>query len=863
MKYVYATNVSIPGTVGKVKFNIVKWGLYPGPGIACVHDSVLPKLLQSGCVEISREDYDKAMRGIKIVVPSCHSIRKSFRPLAVVLAYHSKDIKLCMRLLEWIAELGKNDNQLFLISGRSSTEAEDDLVQSVAKNAFSVVNLIKQHVGDELGWPGAPNAMFGAAASYMAANLQTAWLWLEPDCVFLKPDALGTLQKEYYAAGKRYMGAIQNKFLAGVAVYPRDAYKDFALHVKSTTIPWDVLGGDAILKQSHITNLIQHEWGESGSAPPVFKDLSRIRPEAVLFHRCKDGSLIDVLASARQSSPRMDVQKAKQTTESHKEEQRKAEPSDDKQDKKVVQPRIAVDGIDWTIIVTSYNRQHLLRRAIESCSYARGAHVIITSTSTSDAAKAAERSYASKHDVLAFGNRLSANASWLAGACKAKTKMVTILHDDDVITPAAAEAVTAALANGCDLVRWATTIGPQRDRIWQETMWRNGCNRSSQILCELCSYGQLAVSPVSGAYRQDVCVEALKEAEDNLGSEFEMRKGFVVGNDLLLWLRAAERSNKVWYSDDPGCNFGTEESTTAKEKHNGFKTLLAFYDRLREYYFSTHKVRMRNLLDGAKICVMCYLPPRSYPGFRSFIQNISDAKPSLPVLWYSDEPTENSEGMNIGDVIKVAGTSQLDGFRNLVAYKSIIAAHYFFEGIRLASSMGYDYAINLEADCRVSAGWDVKIIEEFSQWPWPAAFAGSPMIWRKSRSGEAVERSIDEYIKDHKIANPPSIISDDGNGGASLYPNGALAVYDVQQVLRIFRRYKKDWNQTMTAVAPYDAEIGRNAIISWAHNATRFVCPLPSVHSTYATDITGDEARMNLLKAGKVVAVHPIKSDTI
>lgn len=218
------------------------------------------------------------------------------RPLTIVLGFHHGDADMASDLLKWIEQLGPyKSHRILLVSNASCTAEDDSKVIASANSAFGKVDFVKQDKRLNLGWPGEANALIGIAMRYVYMYIKTPWLWLEPDAVPLKPQWLDLLQKEYLAAGKPYMGALQKMFLAGVAIYPWDAILDFTQHISSTVAAWDQLGGSVIVSKSRITDLIQHDWGSAPDNAPTFTDLSRINPKAVLFHRCKDGSLIRIL----------------------------------------------------------------------------------------------------------------------------------------------------------------------------------------------------------------------------------------------------------------------------------------------------------------------------------------------------------------------------------------------------------------------------------------------------------------------------------------------------------------------------------------------------------------------------------------
>lgn len=139
------------------------------------------------------------------------------------------------------------------------------------------------------------------------------WLWLEPDCVPLSKNWVGTLAEAYQSSPKRFLGAQVLKeqltqgppHMAGPGIYPPDAYAGIKELLKVGD-HFDLSIAPYVLPRSSNTHLIQHFWGKPDLAP-TFKlqryeqdpenvlPLAFLRPGAVLFHRCKDGSLINLL----------------------------------------------------------------------------------------------------------------------------------------------------------------------------------------------------------------------------------------------------------------------------------------------------------------------------------------------------------------------------------------------------------------------------------------------------------------------------------------------------------------------------------------------------------------------------------------
>lgn len=222
--------------------------------------------------------------------------------MLLVIPFCEKDRLAAIRLLEWIGQLGKDNWHHTCLIVAASTVEQSELYGMIntAKGIFGGVLGLKQVHSDERGWPMSCNAMFRTTIDYIEREACTPFFWCEPDCVPLVPDWLTKIEQAYQKGGKPFMGVIYDQpwpHLTGCAVYPPDYRKINPEALKADKQPWDVVAPDTVMPLTHSTSLIQHVWGK-GKEPPTFNgddSLSIISKDAVLFHRCKDDTLITAL----------------------------------------------------------------------------------------------------------------------------------------------------------------------------------------------------------------------------------------------------------------------------------------------------------------------------------------------------------------------------------------------------------------------------------------------------------------------------------------------------------------------------------------------------------------------------------------
>lgn len=235
-------------------------------------------------------------------------------PIICVIPYCQKDLELAKNLLKWIGELnGCGCHSCVLIADSNVSKEERLALKELAIPSFFHVESLPVNIST-FGF--APNHMFMSAAQQMMLKFKQPWLWLEPDAVPLREGWLDAISKAYDLSPKRFLGSLISAdqpglpatHLSGVAVYPNDAFPifDAFASLKSANVAWDMETALDVVPRAAHSDLFQHFWGKQGMSPTFVKDdvsprpenglpFSFIRPDAALFHRNKDGTLINLL----------------------------------------------------------------------------------------------------------------------------------------------------------------------------------------------------------------------------------------------------------------------------------------------------------------------------------------------------------------------------------------------------------------------------------------------------------------------------------------------------------------------------------------------------------------------------------------
>lgn len=238
--------------------------------------------------------------------------------LIVVLPACRKDAALMRKNLEWQLELG--GCRPFKAVCAFDNTVPDNLtapILQLARECYSFVWRFDYPKPRTEYWPYGPNHAFQHTALYMR-RLGCPWFWFEPDVIPLRAGWLQALSDEYAKSRKKFMGSLipGQGHCNGAAIYPAEASQIMPKAMLASSVAWDVVMKPEMIDYCHdASRLMQHAWGRvngrfhpaTGDAPSFLmpSDMNEIHPDAVVLHRCKDGTLIDRL---RETTPKKSPQ---------------------------------------------------------------------------------------------------------------------------------------------------------------------------------------------------------------------------------------------------------------------------------------------------------------------------------------------------------------------------------------------------------------------------------------------------------------------------------------------------------------------------------------------------------------------------
>lgn len=256
------------------------------------------------------------------------------RGFVVAFMVAKRDWMLLWDLLGWMRELERRriDCEVVVVCEHILDGAlRDALRQQIHRTFTGPVHVHRApfQMHDET-WPKGPDWLFACTAEWCHRH-ERDFLLLEPDITVLKPGWCDTIRRAYYGAGKPFMGTQEEagsahpQHMPGNGVYPWTTHQYATMN--RLEIPFDVwLAEQGVMRDGlvTVTPLIQQVWsvrdwherhGKNGQIPlpsrqpgtvlaaltfPDWEIVAEVvDPAALIFHRCKDGSLIQRLRERR------------------------------------------------------------------------------------------------------------------------------------------------------------------------------------------------------------------------------------------------------------------------------------------------------------------------------------------------------------------------------------------------------------------------------------------------------------------------------------------------------------------------------------------------------------------------------------
>lgn len=227
--------------------------------------------------------------------------------LRIVIPCCTHDQHQAVRLIKWIAELGKVDAKGVLCCARDCKVSE---MMELMKEAFTETKYLEDAENIKSDWSAphnnpksaeGPNSLFKQVSWYFSLKDQNPWMFLEPDAYPVRRDWYELMSREWDLAvkeGKQFVGAQVASpgsdvptHMSGVAIYHPDTPSISQNAVNNGKIAFDIAGAPDFMKRARFTKAIVHKF--RGPEFDSQRDLDKHCPEGtVCYHANKSGSIL-------------------------------------------------------------------------------------------------------------------------------------------------------------------------------------------------------------------------------------------------------------------------------------------------------------------------------------------------------------------------------------------------------------------------------------------------------------------------------------------------------------------------------------------------------------------------------------------
>ena len=264
---------------------------------------------------------------------------------------------------------------------------------------------------------------------------------------------------------------------------------------------------------------------------------------------------------------------------------------------------------------------------------------------------------------------------------------------------------------------------------------------------------------------------------------------------------------------------------------------------------------------------MLYIPPPTFKGTATFIENLKKFPPSGRLVIVSDHNYKstfpNAEHISLlfsPERLLAAQTNRTSGISNAL----------FVAIMREARKLKLSHVLYLESDCRVGqCGWDDVVLNEFFRIGFPTIAAGTIMAWNIFNGGrEWITRYQDLRGRTRNFHTPVHTYGSFPYGqracNPTLFPNGAAMVINVDWAFDLFEGFANlqaiSTGEQMEGSA-WDWQLGERARKRFGPDVFDLFQHLNTVSSCYGELALTEDYRLSLLREGKVCISHQHKGD--
>ncbi len=250
---------------------------------------------------------------------------------------------------------------------------------------------------------------------------------------------------------------------------------------------------------------------------------------------------------------------------------------------------------DLSVVITNFQRPQFLWEAFQSCVRASVPSIVISSSGTTREVETVHlKILSARPDTIIVSEKGDSgnNANWLSGVRSARSKWVTLLHDDDLLMEDYASSLLPRLENGAGFHLWdARRHGMGFKDIYPILDQPTGLHPSEILFRNLLIRDYFTISPTVGCFQRDDLVSILEECATQFADPFYHTKPtLMIGNDLWIWLRSIQKHARLGYIKQPLTSYGHHPgSATCDEVFQKRGKFASIYNRVRAQFAGNYR----------------------------------------------------------------------------------------------------------------------------------------------------------------------------------------------------------------------------------------------------------------------------------
>jgi hypothetical protein len=263
-----------------------------------------------------------------------------------------------------------------------------------------------------------------------------------------------------------------------------------------------------------------------------------------------------------------------------------------------------------------------------------------------------------------------------------------------------------------------------------------------------------------------------------------------------------------------------------------------------------------------KLGLLLYLPPPNVGYAQVFFDHLQRYKRANELILYSEHPWPGAIMLK-GNPESFRNTRTREGAPS----KFAIANATFVAGLRIAWLNHYTHVILIEPDVRFARHyWDQEIFNEYFDLGFPAIAAGTLVCFNMCNYSPLAAARWADLVKSNPRRNFPIVsygwLGGGVKGQSIVFPNGALAVYDVAWMHKLFGLDSVNYHEVAQDTA-WDQLIGLRIWDIFKDDSYLVVGHLNCIFSGYGNVVTEPEQRRALLTSGEICAMHQEKENWV